>query len=52
MAANHRNQQYAQSLETLFEISKSFPGLRWVQWNLQGVYAARQKAGGETRISQ
>lgn len=52
VAANHRNQQYAQSLETLFEISKSFPGLRWVQWNLQGVYAARQKAGGETRISQ
>lgn len=51
-AANHRNQQYAQSLETLFELSKSFPGLRWVQWNLQGVYAARQKAGGETRISQ
>ena len=51
-AANTRNQQYAQSLETLFEVSKSFPGLRWVQWNLQGVYAARQKAGGETRISQ
>jgi hypothetical protein len=51
-AANHRNQQYAQSLETLFELSKSFPGLRWLQWNLQGVYAARQKAGGETRISQ
>jgi hypothetical protein len=51
-AANHRNQQYAQSLETLFELAKSFPGLRWLQWNLQGVYAARQKAGGETRISQ
>ena len=51
-AANARSQQYAQSLETLFELSKSFPGLRWLQWNLQGVYAARQKAGGETRISQ
>ncbi len=51
-AANHRNQQYAQSLETLFELSKSFLGLRWLQWNLQGVYAARQKAGGEMRISQ
>ncbi len=51
-AANYRNQQYAQSLETLFELSKSFPGLRWLQWNLQGVYAARQKAGGEARISQ
>jgi len=51
-AANDRNQQYAQSLETLFELAKTFPGLRWLQWNLQGVYAARQKAGGETRISQ
>ncbi len=51
-AGNHKNQQYAQSLETLFELSKSFGGLRWLQWNLQGVYAARQKAGGETRISQ
>ncbi len=51
-AANHRNQQYPQALETLFELAKSFPGLRGLQWNLQGVYAARQKAGGETRISQ
>ncbi len=51
-AANSRDQEYAQALETLFELSKSFPGLRWLQWNLQGVYAARQKAGGETRISQ
>ncbi len=52
VAANNRNQQYAQALETLFELSKTLPGLRWLQWNLQGVYAARQKAGGETRISQ
>lgn len=51
-AANQRDQEYAQALETLFELAKSFPGLRWLQWNLQGVYAARQKAGGETRISQ
>ncbi len=52
VAANSRNQQYAQSLETLFELAKTLPGLRWLQWNLQGVYAARQKAGGEARISQ
>jgi hypothetical protein len=51
-AADYRNQQYAQALETLFELSKTFPGLRPLQWNLQGVYAARQKAGGEARISQ
>jgi hypothetical protein len=51
-AADYRNQQYAQALETLFELSKTFPGLRSLQWNLQGVYAARQKAGGEARISQ
>jgi hypothetical protein len=50
--ANYRNQEYAQALETLFELSKTFPGLRAVQWNLQGIYAARQKAGGEIRISQ
>lgn len=51
-AADYRNQQYAQALETLFELSKTFAGLRSLQWNLQGVYAARQKAGGEARISQ
>jgi hypothetical protein len=51
-AANYRNQEYAQALETLFELSKTIPGLRSVQWNMQGVYAARQKSGGEARISQ
>jgi hypothetical protein len=50
--ANYRDQQYAQSLETLFEMSKALPGLRSLQWNLQGIYAARQTAGGEARISQ
>jgi hypothetical protein len=50
--AHARDQEYAQSLETLFELSKTLPGLRPVQWNLQGIYAARQKAGGEARISQ
>jgi hypothetical protein len=51
-AANYRNHEYAQALETLFELSKTLTGLRELQWNLQGVYAARQKAGGEIRISQ
>jgi hypothetical protein len=51
-AANYREQEYAQALETLFELSKTLPGLRALQWNMQGVYAARQKAGGEARISQ
>jgi hypothetical protein len=51
-AASYRDNEYAQSLETLFELSKTLPGLRAVQWNLQGIYAARQKAGGEARISQ
>jgi hypothetical protein len=51
-AADYRDSEYAQSLETLFELSKTLPGLRAVQWNLQGIYAARQKAGGEARISQ
>src|SRR6185436_8131500 len=51
-AADYRDNEYAQSLETLFELSKTLPGLRAVQWNLQGIYAARQKAGGEARISQ
>jgi hypothetical protein len=50
--ADARDREYAQALETLFELSKTFAGLRSVQWNLQGVYAARQKAGGEARISQ
>jgi hypothetical protein len=52
VAGNYRDQEYAQALETLFELSKTLPGLRGLQWNLQGVYAARQKAGGEARISQ
>jgi hypothetical protein len=51
-AANYRDQEYAQALETLFELSKTLPGLRALQWNMQGIYAARQKAGGEARISQ
>jgi hypothetical protein len=51
-AANYRNNEYAQALETLFELSKTLAGLRELQWNLQGVYAARQKSGGEIRISQ
>lgn len=51
-AASYRDQEYPQALETLFELSKTFPGLRALQWNLQGIYAARQKAGGEARISQ
>jgi hypothetical protein len=51
-AASYRNHEYPQSLETLFELSKTFPGLRPLQWNLQGIYAARQRAGGEARISQ
>jgi hypothetical protein len=50
--AHSRDQEYAQALETLFELSKTLPGLRAVQWNVQGIYAARQKAGGEARISQ
>ena len=45
-------QDYPQALETLFEMAKTLPGLRPLQWNLQGLYAARQKAGGEARISQ
>lgn len=52
VAANYRDHEYAQALETLFELSKVLPGLRSLQWNLQGIYAARQKAGGEARISQ
>ncbi len=52
VAANYRDQEYAQALESLFELSKTLPGLRALQWNMQGVYAARQKAGGEARISQ
>ena len=51
-AADYRSNQYAQALETLFELSKTFPGLRPLQWNLQGIYAARQTAGGEARIGQ
>jgi hypothetical protein len=51
-ACNYRNAEYAQALETLFELAKTLPGLRGLQWNLQGIYAARQKAGGEARISQ
>jgi tetratricopeptide (TPR) repeat protein len=51
-AASYRNHEYPQALETLFELSKTFPGLRALQWNLQGIYAARQKAGGEARIGQ
>ena len=50
--ANYRNADYAQSLETLFALSESFPGLRGLHWNVQGTYAARQTAGGEARISQ
>lgn len=50
--ANAADREYAQALETLFELSKTVPGLRALQWNLQGLYAARQKAGGEARISQ
>jgi hypothetical protein len=50
-AANYENNDYAQALETLFELSKTFPGLRGLQWNLQGVYAARQKAAGDARIT-
>jgi hypothetical protein len=51
-ATSYRDHEYPQSLETLFELSKTFPGLRPLQWNLQGIYAARQRAGGEARISQ
>jgi hypothetical protein len=50
--ASYRDHEYPQALETLFELSKTFPGLRALQWNLQGIYAARQRAGGEARISQ
>jgi hypothetical protein len=50
--ADYRDQEYAQALETLFELAKTLPGLRALQWNMQGIYAARQKAGGEARISQ
>ena len=51
-ATSYRNHEYPQSLETLFELAKTFAGLRPLQWNLQGIYAARQRAGGEARISQ
>ncbi len=50
--ASYRNADYAQSLETLYAVSEVYPGLRGLHWNLQGTYAARQKAGGEARISQ
>ena len=50
-AANYRNNDYAQGLETLFELAKTFPGLRGLQWNLQGIYAARQQAAGDARIT-
>ena len=50
-AANYSNNDYPQALETLFELAKSFEGLRGLQWNLQGVYAARQKAAGDARIA-
>jgi len=50
-AANYSNSDYPQSLETLFELAKSFEGLRGLQWNLQGVYAARQKSAGDARIA-
>ncbi len=50
-AANYSNNDYPQALETLFELAKSFDGLRGLQWNLQGVYAARQKAAGDARIA-
>jgi hypothetical protein len=50
-AANYERNDYPQSLETLFELAKSFDGLRGLQWNLQGVYAARQKAAGDARIA-
>jgi tetratricopeptide (TPR) repeat protein len=49
--ANYSNNDYPQALETLFELAKSFDGLRGLQWNLQGVYAARQKAAGDARIA-
>lgn len=51
-AARSDLQDYAQALETLYELGKTFPGLRGLQWNMQGLYAARQKAGGDARISQ
>jgi len=51
-AANYRNSNYAQALETLFELSKTFKGMRALLWNLQGVYAARHEAAGEARISR
>jgi hypothetical protein len=50
-AANYSNNDYPQALETLFELAKSFEGLRGLQWNLQGVYAARQKSAGDARIA-
>jgi tetratricopeptide (TPR) repeat protein len=50
-AANYSNNDYPQALETLFELAKSFGGLRGLQWNLQGVYAARQIAAGDARIA-
>ena len=49
--ASYRSAAYAQALETLFALSQAYPGLRGLHWNLQGVYAARQTAGGEARIS-
>lgn len=51
-AANYRDREYPQALEALFELSKAFPGMRSLQWNMQGIYAARQRAGGEARIGQ
>ena len=50
--ASYRNADYPQSLETVHALSEVYPGLRGLHWNLQGTYAARQKAGGEARISQ
>lgn len=50
-AANYSGSDYPQALETLFELAKSFEGLRGLQWNLQGVYAARQKSAGDARIA-
>ncbi len=49
--ASYRSAAYAQALETIFALAQAYPGLRGLHWNLQGVYAARQTAGGEARIS-
>ena len=50
--AYYRINRYDECLQILMSLSEVFPGLRSLQNSVQGVYAARQKSGGEVRINQ